>query len=240
MKQPFPPGSGGAAGGRRKRRLLGRSGAVRWSRTYVGDAERGRAPLHADPRERDDAAMVERMAGYFAASFRQLDPETRRRAIAAVTPAETIAVVVHAAPDIGLPAESARARALARGAQRKQELLVRAGGVLSSGEVAAVLGGISVQAVKARVARRRLLALPLAGGFLGFPAIQFDGTDVRPGLAEVLAAAQRREMGAWFLFALLMDPAPGRDEPVVLALDDARVRAGFLARMETYGEQTAS
>lgn len=235
--------AGGAA--RQKYKLSGPSGAIRRGPTFVVGSTGPERPAPRSSASRgalrsDDEAMVERMSRYLGYSFERLDPETRRRAIAAVTPAETIAVVVHAAPEMGLPTDSALARALARGAQRKQELLLRAGGALTSGEVGELLGGITVQAVKARVGRRKLLAVPLSGGYSGFPAIQFDGTDVRPGLSEVLAAAHATGMGEWYLFALLMDPAPGREDPLILALADEGVRAGFLARLATYGEQMAS
>lgn len=188
--------------------------------------------------EDDSAALEARVAKIVRVSIKEMDAEARRRAIASPTPAGTIAEVVRATPDVGLPGESAHARALARGAALKQRLLLRAGGALTSGQVATILG-ITPQGVKSRVERGKLLAVPVSGGKWGFPARQFDGNDVRPGVVEAVTEARSRSMGTWYLLSLLMETVPGYDTTLE-ALADTRIRAGFIARLRTYGEHQAS
>ena len=74
---------------------------------------------------------------------------------------------------------------LACGAVQKTVLVEGAGGVLSADEVAARLG-ISRAAVEQRRRAGRLLAVPGEAG-PGYPACQFEGGTVVPGLGEVLA-----------------------------------------------------
>jgi hypothetical protein len=133
---------------------------------------------------------------------------------------------------------SAWTRALARGAARKQEMIQRAGGVLSSGQVAPLLG-ITVSAVNQRRSRHRsILAVPLSGGEWGFPARQFGDGDVRKGVAEVVRAAG--EMNPWVLLAILLDPVADAEGPTLLdRLDDEAVRADALNRVRTHGEHVA-
>jgi hypothetical protein len=186
----------------------------------------------------ESAALEARVANIIRASIRNMDGEARRRAIESPTPAGTIAEVVSAAPDVGLPGESAHARALARGAALKQRMLLQAGGALTSGQVAAILG-ITAQGVKSRAERGKLLSVPLSGGKWGFPALQFAGNDVRPGIPEIVGEAAQRDMGAWYLLSLLLEPTLGHDT-MLEALADPATRAGLLARVRTYGEQQAS
>jgi hypothetical protein len=150
-----------------------------------------------------------------------------------------MAQIISAAPDVGLTEESGWTRALARGAARKQEMIQRANGCLSSGEVAQLLG-ISVSAVNQRKNKHRsILAVPLSGGEWGFPVRQFDDANVRRGIAEVVKAAG--EMNPWILLSILLEPVAEEDGPTLLdQLDDPAVRQDVLNRLRTYGEHVAA
>jgi len=91
---------------------------------------------------------------------------------------------------------------LARGAVQKRALLDEAGGVLTADDVAARLG-ISRAAVEQRRRTGQLLAVPGDAG-PGYPACQFEGGTVVPGLVAVLAWFDLE--GAWGAFAFLLTP----------------------------------
>jgi len=91
---------------------------------------------------------------------------------------------------------------LARGAVQKRALVEDAGGVLSVDEVAARLG-ISRAAVEQRRRTGQLLAVPSDAG-PGYPACQFEGGTVVPGLAEVLALFGLAR--PWGALAFLLTP----------------------------------
>lgn len=201
-------------------------------------ADKFASSLRSSRSESDVNALSARVHRTLVEAISRMDDKARRRAIASPTPAGTIAEIVRAAPDVGLPGESAQARALARGAALRQKLLLTAGGALTSGQVADILG-ISPQGVKSRAARGKLLSVPLSGGNWGFPALQFHGGDVRPGSPDVLSAAADREMGPWHLLSILLEPAPGGGTLLERIADDD-VRAGLVARLRTYGEQQAA
>jgi hypothetical protein len=184
-------------------------------------------------------ALYRRSASQFRAALGAMTLDDLMAAVEAKTPAETIVRVLSAAPEGGLSAESAWTRALARGAERKQEILGRGGGYLLPSEVARRLG-ITTQAVKQRIGRGMLLAVRLSGSRWGIPARQFgaDG-NVRKGIAEVLRAVP--EVDAWVVLSVLSEPAEGAEGPLLMErLDDASVLAGAIDRLRTYGEHVAS
>jgi hypothetical protein len=82
--------------------------------------------------------------------------------------------------------------------------------------VAALLGGVTKQAVSDRVRRRRLLALRTGSGRLVYPAFQFDGRHVLRGLADVLGQIEPDDAEAWTVASWLTtpDPALGGRTPV--------------------------
>lgn len=189
-------------------------------------------------RQELEEALLRRVEGSLRASLRRMTPSELMRAVEAPSPAATVAQIISAAPDVGIPDESAWTRALARGAARKQEMIQRAGGVLSSSEVAELLG-ISVSAVNQRKNRHRsILAMPLSGGEWGFPARQFVDGGVRPGVAEVVKAAG--EMNPWVLLSILLDDAGPEGATLLDRLDDEAVRRDVLNRIHTYGEHVAA
>lgn len=200
----------------------------------------GRAAGKDATRAMLEESLLRRVEGTMRASLKRMTLSDLMRAVEAPTPAATVVEIMNAAPEVGLEDGSAWTRALARGVARKQEMIRAAGGVLSSGEVARLLG-VSVSAVNQRKNRHRsILAVPLSGGEWGFPARQFVGDgDVRKGVSEVVRAAG--EMNPWVLLSILLDPVAGEGGPVLLdQLDDPAVREDVLNRVRTYGEHVAA
>lgn len=69
-----------------------------------------------------------------------------------------------------------------------------------SAQVAALLGGVSRQAIADRRARRTLLALKTADGHWVYPTAQFgNDRQVLPGLAEILATFDPEVLDEWSL-----------------------------------------
>ena len=128
---------------------------------------------------------------------------------------------------------------VAKGAERKQALIAEVGGLMSTAEVAALLG-ISRQAVYKQRKEKKLLAVP-HGGEEKFPAVQFaaDGRPL-PGLAPVLQAMGLE--GAWGTLEFLL--APDDDElrglPPIDVLRDHPERLQDVVRLAaTQGEHGA-
>jgi hypothetical protein len=201
----------------------------RWSRSLLPD--------DASSSVRD--AVFRRVETYLRTSIDQLDDADLLSAIEAATPVDTIARVMSAAPGIGLERDP-WTEALLRGAAMKQEAVQLAGGLLSSGEVAELLG-ITVAGVKQRQRRGRLLAVPTANGEWGYPAKQFsrDG-GVHTGLSAVVAAFPR-DTSPWIVLTFLVNPAPGHDDGIAFdALSDGESIARLVEVALTYGEQGAT
>lgn len=210
--------------------------------SHIGEG----APMVADRGETEPASLRElierslesRATMGFRESLGRMTLEQLQRAVAAPTAVGTVVEVLSAAPDVGLPRETAMTRALARGAVAKQEMIQEAGGCFSSGEVARLLG-ITVSGVNLRRARNAIMAVPLSGGEWGFPARQFEGSELREGVAEVVRHAG--SMNRWVLLSILLDPAPGADgELIIDRLDQPGVRGDVLARIGSYGEHVGS
>jgi len=183
-------------------------------------------------------ALFNRVAGYLRDSISRLDDRGLLDAVEAPTPAGTIARVLSAAPDAGLE-QDPWTEALLRGAAIKHEVLRLAGGLLSSGEVAALLG-ISVAAVKQRQRRKNLLAVPLANGEWGYPARQFaESGKVHEGLPRVLAALAGTS--PWVVLSFLVNPVPGSNEGIAFdRLSDPETAETLVEVARTYGEQGAA
>ncbi|HEX8246180.1 MAG TPA: hypothetical protein VF541_21900 [Longimicrobium sp.] len=161
-------------------------------------------------------------------------------------PADTIQEALAASDDVGglagllakvgplsPPARDPLAAARARGAQAKAVLLERAGGGLSAGAVAELMG-VTTAAVHARRQRGTLLAVPQANGEFIYPAVQFGPDGPLPGIGRVLGAF--RVDGAWTRLSVLLTPADalGGAAPIeVLARGDA---AGAAEAVASYGE----
>lgn len=106
---------------------------------------------------------------------------------------------------------AARARPLSGAIDRSREhlklLLDRAGPVLSGTETARLLGVDKARVDRLR-AERRLLAIPLGEGW-AYPAFQFQGGAVLPGLEGLLQAHEGKE--SWAVLDLLLAPDPALD-----------------------------
>lgn len=109
---------------------------------------------------------------------------------------------------------SAVDRARLEGARYRRELLEQAGGALSVGEAAKLLG-ISPQAVRKRIKDHSLIGIPGAKGY-AIPNIQFQDESTLPHLGEVLKAMPVDS--AWMQLDWLMSPEPrlGDESPVNL------------------------
>lgn len=184
-------------------------------------------------------ALVRRIVGYVRVSISALKVEALFEAVEAATPAETVARVLSAAPETNVDRDE-WAEALLRGTAAKQSALRTAGGALTSGEVAELLG-ITVPAVKQRQRRGALLAIPLANGEWGYPARQFapDGR-VRAGLKDVLAAFAGDE-DPWVILSFLANPDPVSGEGIAFdSLDDPAKARALVELAGTFGEQGAT
>jgi hypothetical protein len=184
-------------------------------------------------------ALFRRVASYFRNSVSNLQGQALFDAVEAATPAETVARVLSAAPETDVDRDE-WAEALLRGTAAKQSALRTAGGVLTSGEVAELLG-ITVPAVKQRQRRGALLAIPLANGEWGYPARQFapDGR-VRAGLKDVLAAFADDE-DPWVILSFLASPDPVSGEGIAFnSLDDPAKTHALVNLARTFGEQGAT
>jgi hypothetical protein len=78
--------------------------------------------------------------------------------------------------------------------------------------------GISRQAVAAKAARRRLLRVFTSDGVALFPAWQFDGPQLIPGLGEVLSVFPEAAVDGWTLAGWLRTPDADLDGGVPVEL----------------------
>jgi hypothetical protein len=104
--------------------------------------------------------------------------------------------------------------AVARGAAQREQLIAKAGGLLSADEAGHALGGVSRLTVEQRRQRHQLLAVRLAGDWR-YPAVQFANyTTGASGLSEVIG--RMAELGPWVTldFLLAEDAALGGISPL--------------------------
>ncbi len=165
-------------------------------------------------------------------------PEVLKTALASPTDVGGVASLLSDMAPLGVDLSSVDpfAEALARGTKVKQELLKKAGGGLTSNQVAGALG-ITRQAVDKRRSRRALLAVPTGSGEYLYPACQFTKEGVIPGLETLLRAFQIKN--AWTQLSILLATTPGlRGRSVLDALraDEVEKAIGVVA---SFGEQAA-
>ena len=101
-------------------------------------------------------------------------------------------------------APNARARALLRGVKIAEEDLKDAGGAFNFEETQALLNGVSRQALDKRVKEGSLLAVPGPSNRRRYPAFQFTGEGVVPGLRKVQDALPTRN--PWAVLNFLVRP----------------------------------
>lgn len=136
----------------------------------------------------------------------------------------------------GLSAVDPFLEAVARGVAIKQELLTSAGGGLTSGQVAGVLG-ITRQAVDKRRIRRALLAVPNGSGEYVYPACQFALDGVIAGFDEVLRAFQIQS--PWTQLSVLLAPTPALGGKTILEGLKSGAIERAIAIVASFGEQAA-
>jgi hypothetical protein len=163
-------------------------------------------------------------------------PEALSAALCSPSDAGGVASLLSDLAPLGLDLSSVDplAEAMARGASVKQELLLKAGGGLTSSQVARGLG-VTRQAVDKRRGRRALLAVPSGSGEYLYPACQFTGKGVTPGIEEALRAF--RIESPWTQLSVLLEPAPALGGKTVLAVlwsGDVKRAVEFVAAV---GEQ---
>lgn len=135
-----------------------------------------------------------------------------------------------------VPAADPFVEAMARGATIKLELLTRAGGGLTSSQVARALG-ITRQAVDKRRIRHGLLAVPSGAGDYVYPACQFTADGPIPGIEEVLRAFQVRN--PWTQLSALLAPAPPlAGKTIIEALQSGAIEEA-VSIAASFGEQAA-
>ena len=140
------------------------------------------------------------------------------------------------APPISQIEDDALLAAKLRGLKRKMQMLKMAGGVLSSEQVAQVLG-ISRQAVDKRRSSNQLLALTQGRRGYSYPAFQFQDGKTINGLEEVLAQLKALDPWMQMVFFTSENERLGGKTPI------ESLQAGLMEEVKAvangYGEQGA-
>ncbi len=180
---------------------------------------------------RRSVKMLERLSS--AAS-----PEALQAALCSATDVGGVASLLSDMATLGLDLSSVDpfAEAMARGVAVKQAVLGRAGGGLTSSQVARALS-ITRQAVDKRRRRRALLAVPSGSGEYLYPACQFTGQGVVPRLERVLRAFPIES--PWTQLSVLIEPAPALGGRTVLEALQAGDVSQALDVVASFGEQGA-
>ncbi|HKP74409.1 MAG TPA: hypothetical protein VJT67_02650 [Longimicrobiaceae bacterium] len=201
-------------------------------RQTATSASPGSDPLSAasDPLR---SAFLSRYGGLLERLAASAPAELVQTALAAEDEVGGLAGLLATVGPLAPPPRDPLAAARARGAQLKAELLERAGGALSAGEVASLMG-VTPAAVHARRQRGTLLAVRQANGEFVYPACQFTDEGPLPGLGHALAAF--KVDGAWTRLSVLVSPGPslqGNTPLDALRRGDA---AGAIDAIASYGE----
>src|SRR5260221_11237246 len=180
---------------------------------------------------RRSVKMLERLSS-------DASPEALQAALCSGTGVGGVASLLSDMASLGLDLSSVDpfAEAMARGVAVKQAVLGRAGGGLTSSQVARALS-ITRQAVDKRRRRRALLAVPSGSGEYLYPACQFTGQGVVPRLERVLRAFPIES--PWTQLSVLIEPAPalgGRTVREALQAGDVSQALDVVA---SFGEQGA-
>ncbi|WP_395395640.1 hypothetical protein [Novosphingobium sp. BL-8A] len=116
----------------------------------------------------------------------------------------------------------------------KARMVERAGGALTAAGVQKLFGYKSLQAVHKATASRRLFAVDDNGRKL-FPAFQFDGASVAPGISAVLAATPTTSPWALLQFFVYGDEGLDEEQPMKMVNGDPETIARlvrFASRLE--------
>jgi hypothetical protein len=132
------------------------------------------------------------------------------------------------------PTKERESEGLARAIEFQRYLLLRAGGALTSEEVALRLGLHSAQPVQDAVISHQLLGLDFKGEQV-FPAFQFVGDQIAQGMAAVLLAAPNTTGWALLQYIVEGDEGLGSELPMDLVRggpDDVARAARFARTLE--------
>lgn len=106
-------------------------------------------------------------------------------------------VASHEVTDFSADTERATVNAMTDAVQTANRINDRLGAFYTTERVRKLLGGISRQAVSQRVGSHRLLRVTTADGEKLFPAFQFKGHDVVPGLQDLLKVLLDSGVDEW-------------------------------------------
>lgn len=181
--------------------------------------------------------LLERLRETLQHAVTSLTPEVVTDALRAASPLESAALVLRqaAAPEIGRI--TPWIDALLRGAEYKQQIAAAAGGLLSSGQVAELLG-ITTSAIQQRRNRNKLLAVPTLQSDWGYPAHQFSSHGVPEGVGKVVGADP--EIDPWIRLSILTQPAGTPPEPertLLERLDEPETTSRAIRLVASYGAQ---
>lgn len=182
------------------------------------------------------SAFLSRYGGLLERLAASASAESVQTALAAADEVGGLAGLLASVGPIDPPPRDPLAAARARGAGMKAELLERAGGALSVGEVAAMMG-VTPAAVHARRQRGTLLAVRQANGEFLYPACQLGDEGALPGLGQLLAAFTVD--GEWTRLSVLLSPAPGLEGATPLDALRQGDLAGAIDAVSSYGEHGA-
>lgn len=175
---------------------------------------RSGVPAQANQISDVDAIVRKRIEGSVDWILRSLSREDKLTLAGSIDVPQLVLRLARATPSID-PDQTDAGERLARTAEFKRNLLERAGGALTAKQVQVLLGHRSMQAVHKAASSRRLLAVDDNGTML-FPAFQFDGASVAPGIAPVLAATPTTSPWALLQFLVEGDEGLGEEPPMNL------------------------
>lgn len=179
-----------------------------------------------------EAALMARIERYFHDAIRSLPNHDRAKALSAPDDFWTLMETLALAPI----KESPELRVRMRGAIARRELLEQDGGVLSPSNVGKLLG-ITRQAVGLRRHAGKLLAVEGGRGYV-YPAWQFHGTEMVPGIEEIIGLLGDADPMTQVIFFLGHDHAIGGKRPIDLLLKGKLEDVRRAAR--TYGHHGAT
>jgi hypothetical protein len=113
-----------------------------------------------------------------------------------------------------------------QGLAAQQDLVRRAGGLVSGDEAAKILGGLTRQAIDKRRQAGKLIAVPQGQRGYGYPMCQFDRKGVVAGLESILAALGDHD--GWMQLIFLLNPNSVLADAVPLEL----LRRGLVDEVE--------
>jgi helix-turn-helix protein len=158
------------------------------------------------------AGLVRQFAEDVTELVRHVPARQLSRAQEEVSPLRRLSALVAGVVQFA-PTADPLAAAQARAAARQSQLIEQAGGLLSPEEAAERIG-MSRQTVSNWRRQGRLLAIPRGRRDFAYPAMQFGGGGVLPGIDLVLGASNLRD--PWSQLGMLLTPAEtlGGDTPL--------------------------